>query len=209
MENVTLSAAVRNNLLSLQNTATRLGKTQQRLATGLKVNSALDDPTAFFTASSLNSRASDLNRLLDSVGNAIETIRAADDGLSSITKLVQAAQATARQALQKPTTKLDNPITITGKGGQIGADKQINITGNGASLSSDRKAILQGNSDIAELVATGGTITINGTDIDIAAEATSSSVLAAINEKRETTGVSASLSVSNKLLLTGKAGKDI
>lgn len=102
MADITLSNAVRNNLLSLQNTAELLGKTQEKLSTGLKVNSALDDPTAFFTASSLNSRASDLSRLLDSVGNAVQTVRAADEGITSITKLVEAAQATARQALQKP-----------------------------------------------------------------------------------------------------------
>ena len=60
MAEITLSSAVRNNLLALQNTADLLGRTQERLATGLKVNSALDDPTAFFTAASLNSRAGDL-----------------------------------------------------------------------------------------------------------------------------------------------------
>ncbi len=97
---ITLSSAVRNNLLSLQNTADLLGRTQERLATGLKVNSALDDPTAFFTAASLTSRANDLNRLLDSVGNAVQTIQAADNGIEAITKLVENAQATARQARQ-------------------------------------------------------------------------------------------------------------
>ncbi|MFQ5625511.1 MAG: hypothetical protein ACE5FM_02535, partial [Methyloligellaceae bacterium] len=102
MADITLSSAVRNNLLALQNTADLLGRTQERLATGLKVNSALDDPTAFFTASSLNSRAGDLNRLLDSVGNAVQTVRAADKGLTAITKLVETAQANVRQALQKP-----------------------------------------------------------------------------------------------------------
>ena len=61
---VNLSKAVRSNLLSLQNTATMMGKTQERLATGLKVNSALDNPTNFFTASSLKSRAGDLGHPL-------------------------------------------------------------------------------------------------------------------------------------------------
>jgi len=97
---ITLSTAVRSNLLALQNTADLLGKTQEKLATGLKVNSALDDPTAFFTASSLNGRANDLARLQDFVGNAIQTIKAADEGISAITKLVESAEATARQALQ-------------------------------------------------------------------------------------------------------------
>ncbi|MBZ0215651.1 MAG: hypothetical protein K8F25_03780, partial [Fimbriimonadaceae bacterium] len=110
---ITLSSAVRNNLLSLQGTAKLLGKTQERLATGLKVNSALDDPNAFFTASSLNSRGSDLNRLLDSVGLAVQTIKAADEGIASITTLVESAQATARQALQAPAGSA-TPTTLTG-----------------------------------------------------------------------------------------------
>ena len=107
---ITLSSAVRSNLLALQNTADLLGKTQEKLATGLKVNSALDDPIAFFTASGLNGRANDLSRLQDFVGNAIQTIKAADEGISAITKLVESAEATARQALQSA----GNTASITG-----------------------------------------------------------------------------------------------
>lgn len=101
---ITLSSAVRSNLLALQQTATLLGKTQQKLATGLKVNSALDDPTAFFTASSLTSRSSDLSRLQDFVGNAVQTLRAADEGISALVNLVESAEATARQALQSASS---------------------------------------------------------------------------------------------------------
>ena len=100
MSDIILSSAVRSNLLALQNTAELLAQTQERLATGLKVNSALDDPTAFFTAAGLNNRASDLNRLLDSVGLAVQTLEAADAGITAITDLVETAQATARQAIQ-------------------------------------------------------------------------------------------------------------
>lgn len=100
MADVTLSKAVRNSLLNLQSTAEAMGKTQQRLATGLRVNSALDNPTNYFTAQSLNARSSDLGNLLDSVSNAIQTVEAADNGIKAITKLVQTAQSTARQALQ-------------------------------------------------------------------------------------------------------------
>jgi flagellin len=109
MSDVTLSSAVRSNLLSLQNTADMMAKTQERLATGLKVNSALDNPTNFFTASSLNSRAGDLGRLLDAVGNATQTLEAADNGISAITKLVESAQATARQAQQTSATSMKQP----------------------------------------------------------------------------------------------------
>lgn len=104
MVDITLSSAVRNNLLSLQKTSGLLSSTQEKLATGLKVSSALDDPTAFFTASSLNSRASDLNRLQDFTSNAIQTLNAADEGITAIKKLVESAEATARQALQSAST---------------------------------------------------------------------------------------------------------
>ena len=100
MSAIVLSAGVRSNLLQLQQTADLISITQTRLATGKRVNSALDNPTNFFTASALNNRASDLNGLLDSMGTAIKTLQAADNGISAITKLVQSAQATARQAQQ-------------------------------------------------------------------------------------------------------------
>jgi flagellin len=98
--NIVLSAGVRTNLLQLQRTADLISITQTRLATGKRVNTALDNPTNFFTAAALNSRASDLNNLLDSMGTAIKTLEAADNGISSLTKLVEAGQALARQAQQ-------------------------------------------------------------------------------------------------------------
>ncbi len=88
MSEIILSSPVRSNLLSLQNTADLAAKTQKRLSTGLKVNSALDDPTAFFTAASLNNRAGDLNRLLDSAGLAVKTLEAADNAIGALTSLV-------------------------------------------------------------------------------------------------------------------------
>ena len=71
MSSITLTAGVRQNLLSLQNTAAMMATTQNRLATGKKVNSALDNPTSFFTASALTARSSDLATLLDSMSNGI------------------------------------------------------------------------------------------------------------------------------------------
>ena len=97
---VTLSAGVRQNLLTLQKTADMMSSTQNRLATGKKVNSALDNPTNFFTSQSLGSRANELSSLLDGISNATKTLEAADNGIKSITKLVESAQSTARQALQ-------------------------------------------------------------------------------------------------------------
>ncbi|RAI44901.1 flagellin [Rhodoplanes roseus] len=95
---ITLSAGVRQNLLSLQATADMMGTTQNRLATGKKVNSALDNPSNFFTSQSLSDRAGDLNSLLDSIGQAVKTLDAANNGITSLTKLVQSAKSIAQQA---------------------------------------------------------------------------------------------------------------
>ena len=102
MSDVVLSAGVRQNLLALQSTADLMSLTQNRLATGKKVNSALDNPGNFFTSQSLNNRAGDLNALLDSIGQAQKTIEAADQGITSLTKLVESAKSVAKQALQAP-----------------------------------------------------------------------------------------------------------
>jgi flagellin-like hook-associated protein FlgL len=103
--NITLSAGVRQNLLALQNTADLLSITQNRLATGKKVNSALDNPTSFFTSSALSARASDLSAILDSMSNGISTLKAADNGLTSITNVVNSMQATINQARQDSSWK--------------------------------------------------------------------------------------------------------
>jgi flagellin-like hook-associated protein FlgL len=105
---IVLSASVRQNLLSLQSTADLLSTTQNRLATGNKVNSALDNPTNFFTAQGLNNRASDINNLLDSIGNGVQVLQAANTGITSLQKLVDTAKSIANQVLQAPagyTTK--------------------------------------------------------------------------------------------------------
>ncbi|CAO4156213.1 hypothetical protein LPLAFNJD_LOCUS4637 [Methylorubrum aminovorans] len=101
---VTLSAATRQNLLSLQDTSALTATTQNRLATGLKVSSALDNPVNFFTAQSFNSRSGDLNSLLDSISNGIQTIQAANQGITSIQKLIDSAKSTANQALSTQIT---------------------------------------------------------------------------------------------------------
>ena len=111
---ITLSKGVRQNLLSLQSTAELLNKTQERLSTGKKVNSALDNPINFFTSSGLSSRANDLSRLLDSVGNAVQTIAAADKGISAITKLIESAKATASQAKTAALGDATYDTTVTG-----------------------------------------------------------------------------------------------
>jgi flagellin-like hook-associated protein FlgL len=104
MSGITLSAGVRQNLLSLQQTAKQLATTQNALATGKKVNSALDNANEYFTSQGLTNRANSLSALLDGITNGINTIQAANNGITAITKLVQSAQSLVTQAQQTSDT---------------------------------------------------------------------------------------------------------
>ena len=177
MSDITLSKAVRSNLLNLQSTANLLGKSQERLSSGLRVNSALDNPTNFFTAQGLNSRANDLGQLADAVSNAVQTVAAADKGISAITKLVESAQATARQALQTSATV---STTTPAAAGTITASQ-------------------------ASVATAGGTLTINGKSYTITSGDDATDVKALIdadstNDFSATIGTGAD---AGKLIITG------
>ena len=98
VDKVTLTSAVRNNLLTLQRTASLIGRTQARLATGLRVNSALDDASAFFSSRALSNRASDLNTLKSDIDQAVSSITAAINGIDGITELIEQAKGLANSA---------------------------------------------------------------------------------------------------------------
>lgn len=98
INDISLTAGMRSNLTSLQQTAQLLDRTQYRLSTGKKVNSAIDNPTAFFAAKSLNSRASIIDGLKDAMGQAIQTVTAADKGITAISSLIEQAKGVAQQA---------------------------------------------------------------------------------------------------------------
>lgn len=120
---VSLSAGVRAALSSLSSTVGSAQESQLRLATGKKVNSAVDSPVNFFTAAGLNDRAGQLSGLLDGIGNGIQTIQAASKGIDSITKMVTSLQSTIKQAqneaaANRPTT---GAVAITGQTTRDGA----------------------------------------------------------------------------------------
>ncbi|MEQ9446693.1 MAG: flagellin, partial [Rhodospirillaceae bacterium] len=94
--------ATRTNLLSLQRTTSLIGRTQERLATGLKVNSAIDDALAFFKARNLNSRAQDLSTIKDEISNGISVIRASIQGLEAIESVLKQMKAVAQSAISSP-----------------------------------------------------------------------------------------------------------
>jgi flagellin len=150
MSDIILSAGVRQNLLSLQDTASLMATTQNRLATGKKVNSALDNPSNFFTSQGLSNRASDLNSLLDAIGQGQQTLQAANTGLTSLTTLVQSAKSIATQAQQAA----------------LGGVNYTNITGsNIIALDSTDSASTAGSVATAGVASTQATANINSAGI--------------------------------------------
>jgi flagellin len=160
MSGIVLSASVRQNLLSLQSTASLLATTQNDLATGNKVNSALDNPTNFFTAQGLNNRASDIGNLLDSIGNGVQVLQAANTGITSLQGLVASAQSIANQVLQSPvgySTKSNvTSAAITGANAN-------NLLGTLAVASSVTAASAVNNDDLTSAVAITGATKLSGT----------------------------------------------
>jgi flagellin len=153
MSGITLTAAVRQNLLSLQSTADLLSTTQNRLATGNKVNSALDNPTNFFTAQGLNNRAGDINNLLDGIGNGVQILQAANTGITSLQKLVDSAKSIANQALQATTGYSTKSQGVTAK---IEGATASNLLGTGT-----LDATFEGNA--ATMTATAAFNSVNST----------------------------------------------
>lgn len=174
MSGITLSASVRQNLLSLQSTADLLSTTQNRLATGNKVNSALDNPTNFFTAQGLNNRAGDINNLLDGIGNGVQILQAANTGITSLQKLVDSAKSIANQALQATTgysTKSQFSATLTGATASnlLAPDTAATLTGTATGTIASGQALTgaTGGSFVA-----GDTLIVNGTTIKVTAAGT-------------------------------------
>jgi flagellin-like hook-associated protein FlgL len=169
MSAITLTAAVRSNLLALSDVTANQATTQQRLATGKKVNSALDNPTNYFTAAALSARAGELTNLLDSMTNGINTLKAADNGLTSITTSIQSLQATVTQARQDaswqsslytvdPTTTTSAAKSLTFTNGSVGATP--------VTVSLNQQQTAAGTSIVSTTGATGGTLTIQANDIN-------------------------------------------
>lgn len=138
MSQIALSAGTRANLLSLQGTAQLLSRTQERLSTGLKVNSPLDDASAFFTSRSLNNRANDLSGLMDGMSNAQQTIRAAAKGLDSMSKIVDNMLGVVRQAQQATdVTPSRSNVTFTPDGGGTPANTTVTISIGGTNYTAE------------------------------------------------------------------------
>jgi flagellin-like hook-associated protein FlgL len=167
MSAITLTAAVRSNLLALSDTTANQATTQQRLATGKKVNSALDNPTNYFTAAALSARAGELTNLLDSMTNGINTLKAADNGLTSITTTIQSMQATVTQARQDASWQSS---LYTVNNASIGTTTTKSLTFTGGAVGSTPVSISlnqqQSVSGTFSAATTAGNLTISASDIN-------------------------------------------
>src|SRR5579883_1632490 len=191
MSGIVLSASVRQNLLALQSTASLLATTQNDLATGNKVNSALDNPTEYFTAQSLNNRASDISNLLDGISNGVQVLQAANTGLTSLQQLVDNAKSIANQVLQT-TTGYDTKSNVTSAAltnatatNLLGA-ATTPVIGNAVSNNNSTTPVaitgttlLSGASnstsnDLSSALTTADTLVVNGTTFTFAATSSSS-----------------------------------
>ncbi|WP_321502557.1 flagellin [Breoghania sp.] len=236
MSDITLSAGVRQNLLSLQGTADLMATTQNRLATGKKVNSALDNPTNFFTSSSLQSRAGDLGSLMDSMSNGIKTLEAADNGLTSITNTLESMQSTLRQARQDKSFETASYTVDVGSspagtekmtlsGGAIGeTGKELDLTTSQSKITAGAFTNVSFNAggdnvsfDIAVDGGTAKTITVTESDVTAAVTAgtvadktavTAEEMAGLINDKLTAAGVKAEAGVEGGKLTLTTTSKD-
>jgi flagellin-like hook-associated protein FlgL len=200
LSNITLSSSVRQNLLSLQDTASLLSTTQTRLATGKKVNSALDNPTNFFTASGLDARASDIGNLLDSIGNGVQVLQAANTGITSLSKLVDTAKSIANQALQQPSGySTKSSVEFTG----------ATATPTGTVTATDlNEGVLAGQKFVFKTSAGTTTITLGSTPSALSGGAATVQSLDQFNQALASAGVNLAVSITNTDKLTFTSTND-
>src|SRR5258705_554232 len=211
MSGIVLSSSVRQNLLSLQSTADLLATTQNRLSTGKKVNTALDNPTNYFTAQGLDNRASDINNLLDGIGNGVQILQAANTGITSLQKLVDTAKSIANQVLQASvgsSTKANVDVTGTGAGTGATVATDLNAGKLGGSVITFKTATGTLAVTIGATFATGtGTATVKTLDqLNSVLASNGVAVTAAISSTADTvTFTSANDAASQTLPSTGTA----
>ncbi len=199
LNDVSLTSGMRSNLLSLQGTVDLMNRTQNRLSTGKKVNSAIDNPVSFFAAQALTNRASKISSLKDAMGQAVQTITAADKGISAITAMIEQAKGIAQSALTAPentgfttvdiafnSVAIGDTITLAGStlvacvGGLESTVASVDIL-LGANMAQGETIKVGGQTYIASAggAATGYTFIIGGD-----AEATSNNLFAQINTQQ-------------------------
>ncbi len=178
---VVLSAAMRTNLLSLQSTQNSIDLAQRNLGTGKKVNSALDGPQAFFASRALTNRAADLTKLLDSIGQSVQVIKAADTGVTALTSLVEQADSIANQA-QEALAAGTAEAKVTGNKDLRGINDLTSLSGITAN-DTITLSLSKPDGSAQEIAAYGGAGAAS-VSVQITANMSTDQLLAAINDIR-------------------------
>ena len=200
INDIALTSGMLNNLVSLQQTATLVDRTQERLSTGKKVNTALDNPLEFFTAQALNSRANDLSGFQDAMSEAVQTVQAANNGITGITALIQQAQAIAASA-QSATTG----------GSSTNVTEQISLAGvaNGDVITIGGVAFTASNSTGVVAAAPTTDFYVGGTDAEAASSLASAIALNGTVTSADSTAAISVGGVSGNTLSLVAASQDV
>ncbi|TBW33504.1 hypothetical protein EYW49_20220 [Siculibacillus lacustris] len=188
-----LSTGVRQNLQALQGIKANETVAQGKLATGKRVNSALDNPVNYFTSAGLSDRAGDLSNLLDGISNSVQTLQAANAGITSITSLVKNAQSAAKQALQTADAASDAILTGANTSSYT---RSTSLTGLGFA-SGEKITVTTGNS-------TTGTAAIT---LTLTAGSTVGDLMTSLNGSN--LGLNATINTSGQLQIEDTAGEDV
>ncbi len=185
LSDITLAGGMRNNLANLQMVSALQSRTTQRLASGKKVNNAVDDPAAYFAAQNNLSRAGDLDARKNEMGEAIQTVKAATQGIDGITQLIEQAKGLAASARSAGTADRASLATqFDALRGQI--DKLASDAGyKGTNFLTGGSLTVSFNEDgSSALTITGFSATSTGLGIDAAAGswATDTNVDAAVTD---------------------------
>ena len=200
---ITLSTSIRQNLLSLQNTTKLLDLTSNRLSTGLKVNSSLDNPASFFAARSLTNRAGDLSVRKDGIGQAISLLQSTDKSLTGLTSLVEQAKAKATEADESATAGIST--ISTEKATTVAGVTTISTAlGAGATAAS----VLFTNIGVA--AADILSVVVNGAAANLITTTVGTTIATVVTSLNAINGVAATFNTTtNQIDVTGNGGSNI
>ena len=197
---ISLTSGMRANLHALQNTSKLLDQTQRRLSTGKKVNSALDNPTNFFAAKAHTNRASDLAALKDGMSEAIQVVKAADEGIGAVTRLIESAKGLA-QAAQTSSNEKSTTAAIVASGAFTAGDT---VTVNGQTFTATATSAAGGTSATFQITdADNSAITASAAMANLATAIGLNSVLSANVTVANDTNGTLSATVVGTFLMEG------
>ena len=217
MADISLTASMRSNLLSLQNTQSLMDQTQERLSSGKKVNSAIDNPSSYYVSRSLTNRANDLNALLDSMGQGIQTIKAANEGIETITSFAEQAKAIANSARDVPTAMKEKVTTTrkvdgadaTASAGTIIVDDRadistLNVTFDDAAAVAAKKSAIS-----ADFYIDGKKINVTVESAAVNTAVTAEDYAAAVKTALEKQGVNVAIGTDGAMTITSDSHQAI